>query len=150
MIAINDATSMLAPYPMEELARIRANLQSSGKDVFDFGTGDPQIPTWEPIAKKLASAIPKISQYPSVRGTEDLREAMAGYFARRFDLPPSDDFSIIPTAGSKEAVFHIALSLIGRGGKKTLIYPTLLSLTPALSLKKPSSSSNNPVATFFF
>ncbi len=119
---VNKLTFELEEYPMEELARIRKELVKKGKPVFDFGTGDPKIPTWEPIRDAIREAIPEISQYPSVKGSDALRAAQQGYLERRFGI--KDGYEVIPTAGSKEAIFHIALSLVGRaGGKKHIIYP---------------------------
>jgi succinyldiaminopimelate transaminase len=121
---VNDVTAQLRPYPMEELSRIRSALVKQGKPVYDFGTGDPKIPTWEPIRQAILNGIPTTSQYPSVRGLDTLREAQLGYLARRFGIQRSSEISVIPSAGSKEAVFNIALCLVGRaGGKKTIIYP---------------------------
>ena len=120
---VNKVTAELAEYPMEELTRIRKELIAQGKPVFDFGTGDPKIPTWEPIRDACREAIPEISQYPSVKGTEALRAAQQGYLERRFGLR-SEDYELAPSAGSKEAIFHVALCLVGRaGGKKHIIYP---------------------------
>lgn len=123
MELVNKMTSNMRPYPMEELAKIRTNLQKAGKPVFDFGTGDPKIPTWEPIREAIIKAIPSISQYPSVKGRDDLRTAQLGYLKRRFDINPSSDLAVIPAQGTKEAIFNIGLCLIGREGKKHLIYP---------------------------
>ena len=119
---VNKVTAELEQYPMEELARIRKELVKKGKTVYDFGTGDPKIPTWEPI--RQAMTAPEISQYPSVKGTDELRAAQQGYLERRFGIRPTDGYELIPSAGSKEAIFHIALCLVGRaGGKKHIIYP---------------------------
>lgn len=124
MTLLNDVTTQLKPYPMEELTRIRTGLVKAGKKVFDFGTGDPKIPTWPPIRDAILAAIPKISQYPSVKGSDALRDAQWGYLTRRFGIQRQDGIAIIPSQGSKEAVFNIALCLTGRaGGKKHLIYP---------------------------
>lgn len=121
---VNEVTSQLKPYPMEELSKIRANLVKQGKKVFDFGTGDPKIPTWSPIRDAIVGAIPAISQYPSVKGSDSLRNAQWGYLTRRFGIERSEGIGIIPSQGSKEAVFNIALCLVGRsGGKKAIIYP---------------------------
>lgn len=121
---VNKVTAELEEYPMEELARIRKELVKKGQPVFDFGTGDPRIPTWAPIRDKALESIPEISQYPSVKGIDALKAAQQGYLERRFDIAPSHGYDIIPTAGSKEAIFHIALSLVGRAnGKKHIIYP---------------------------
>lgn len=123
MTLLNEVTTHLRPYPMEELTRIRQGLIKAGHPVFDFGTGDPKIPTWEPIRDAMLEAVPKISQYPSVKGSEALNQAQLGYLKRRFQIENKSDLATIPTAGSKEAVFNIGLCLIGRGGKKFLIYP---------------------------
>ncbi|MCX6117233.1 MAG: aminotransferase class I/II-fold pyridoxal phosphate-dependent enzyme [Proteobacteria bacterium] len=121
---VNDVTAQLKPYPMEELSRIRGALVKAGKPVFDFGTGDPKIPTWSPIRDAIIKAIPQISQYPSVKGSDALRDAQWSYLTRRFGIARTNDIGIIPSQGSKEAIFNIALCLVGRsGGKKHLIYP---------------------------
>lgn len=121
---VNKVTLELEEYPMEELARLRKELLRQGKPVYDFGTGDPKIPTWDAIRQAALNAIPAISQYPSVKGIDALRAAELGYLERRFGLRLTDGFDIIPTSGSKEAIFHIALCLVGRaGGKKHIVYP---------------------------
>jgi len=120
----NDTTNQLKPYPMEELTVIRQTLISEGKKVFDFGTGDPQIPTWRPIVDALKSAISAVSQYPSVKGSPEFRQAFWSYCERRFQLTAEKGLDILPSNGSKEAIFHIALSLVGRaGGRKIIMYP---------------------------
>jgi succinyldiaminopimelate transaminase len=109
---------------MEELTRIRMDLIKRGKPVYDFGTGDPKIPTWAPIREAIIAAIPTISQYPSVRGSEALKKSHLGYLDRRFALKADSSWNVIPSQGSKEAVFNIALILVGRaGGKRRIIYP---------------------------
>jgi succinyldiaminopimelate transaminase len=121
---VNEFTSTLAPYPMEELARIKKEVQARGQRVFDFGTGDPTIPTWRPIMEALKNNIAEISQYPSIIGGDELRAAHYNYLKRRVGLEQSPDWTVIPTRGSKEAIFHIAQSLVGRsGGKRKILYP---------------------------
>jgi succinyldiaminopimelate transaminase len=121
---VNDFTSTLAPYPMEELARIKKEVRGRGQRVFDFGTGDPTIPTWKPIMEALKGNVAEVSQYPTIIGGEELRTAQVNYLKRRVGLAESPDWTVIPTRGSKEAIFHIALSLVGRcGGKKKILYP---------------------------
>jgi succinyldiaminopimelate transaminase len=120
---LNKVTLELDEYPMEELSRIKAEVAARGQPIYDFGTGDPRIPTWPPIREALIRSIPEISQYPSVKGSEALRAAQQGYLERRFGISP-DSYDIIPTSGSKEAIFHVALCLVGRAnGKKHIIYP---------------------------
>ena len=121
---LNKTTNELAPYPMEELRRIKGELVDRGQPIFDFGTGDPKIPIWGPIREALIEAVSDISQYPSVAGTERLKLAQQGYLRRRFGLTTDNNFAVIPSAGSKEAIFHVALCIVGRqGGRKHILYP---------------------------
>jgi succinyldiaminopimelate transaminase len=120
---VNQITADMRPYPMEELGRIKSNLIKEGRPVYDFGTGDPLIPTWAPIREAILKTIPIISQYPSVKGLDSLREAQWKYLGNRFNIQKHSDLSLIPAQGTKEAIFNIGLCLIGRGGKKHLIYP---------------------------
>lgn len=123
-MSLNEVTLNLPNYPMEELAKIRQRLVESKMKVYDFGTGDPKIPTWEPIRRTLLESVPEISQYPSSTGCPELLKGIWSYCERHFNIKPKQGFDIVSTNGSKEAVFHIALNLVGRaGGKKIIAYP---------------------------
>ncbi|MGE0171146.1 MAG: pyridoxal phosphate-dependent aminotransferase [Oligoflexales bacterium] len=122
-MAVNPITENLDFYPMEELSRIKAKILKEGKRVFDFGTGDPAIPTWTPIKESLLRAVKDISQYPSISGCDELTAAINGYLKRRLNFTHTSSTSCLPTNGSKEAIFHVALSLVGRQGKKRIVYP---------------------------
>ena len=121
---LNPQTESLAPYPMEELARIKRELLADGKKVYNFGTGDPTIPVWDAITDAIKAGVSSISQYPSILGLPELQQAHESYLHRRFGIQAGDSLMTLPTRGSKEAVFHIALSIVGRaGGRKRIIYP---------------------------
>jgi succinyldiaminopimelate transaminase len=122
-MSVNKVTESLKPYPMEELGKIRRTLLENGETVFDFGTGDPKIPTWDGIKSALTEAISDVSNYPSINGSPELHDAHKNYLSNRFGID-TDTLDILPTRGSKEAVFHTALCLVGRaGGKRHVIYP---------------------------
>lgn len=121
-LLINKVNASLDPYPMEELTKIRLRLLREQKKVFDFGTGDPQIPVWQPMVDAMKSHMGSYSSYPSVRGIPELEKAHLSYLKKRFGIEDSAGLMTVPSKGSKESIFHIALSLIGRQGKKILIY----------------------------
>ena len=124
MSYVNDVTAQLAPYPAEAFRKLRHQLEAQGKKVYDFSTGDPRIPVWPPIREKVRDSLPDISQYPSVLGSEELRRAHGAYLDRRFGLRDLENLMLLPTAGSKEAIFHISLSLIKQHGKDRILFPT--------------------------
>jgi succinyldiaminopimelate transaminase len=120
---VNDTTAHLPPYPTEELTRIRKEREKAGLPVYDFGPGDPQLGVDPRIKEALIQAIDQGSRYPSILGEDYLGEAHRAYLKNRFAIDP-EPFSILPTRGSKEGIFHLALSLVGRaGGRRTIAYP---------------------------
>lgn len=110
-------------YPKLRLERRKAELQSRGLPVFDFGTGDPPEPTPEFVRQALIQAVPSYSAYPTVSGTDELREAAAGYVERRFGVFVDPSTEVLPTAGAKEAIFHLPMALIDpTSGRDLVVY----------------------------
>lgn len=122
---MNNNLRALKPYPMAELQARKAMLVKAGKPVFDFGTGDPIEPTPAFIPEALRQAVPEVSQYPSVAGTPALRRAAADYMQRRFGVAIEAEKQVLPSAGSKEAIFHLPLAFLDASStKNTVIYGT--------------------------
>lgn len=122
---MHPALRALRPYPMAELERRKRELAAQGVRIFDFGTGDPVEPTAPFIIAALRAAVPPVSQYPSVAGTPELRRAAAAYLARRFGVTLDPETQILPSAGSKEAIFHLALAFLEpESGRDTLLCGT--------------------------
>ncbi|MBL8694956.1 MAG: succinyldiaminopimelate transaminase [Planctomycetes bacterium] len=108
----NPALRSLAAYPMERLHALKADLRKRGVPIHDFGTGDPIEPTPAFLREAFLRAVPEVSQYPTVSGKPELRRAIAGYLDRRFGVTVDADREVIPTSGSKEAIYHLPQSFI--------------------------------------
>ncbi|MFW5845416.1 MAG: succinyldiaminopimelate transaminase [Planctomycetota bacterium] len=122
---MNEHLLDLRPYPMAELQARKAAIQARGIELVDFGVGDPIEPTPPFIPAALRAAIPAISQYPSVTGTSTLRAAAAAYLQRRFGCRLDPERAILPSAGSKEAIFHLALAFLDPASQRdTVLYGT--------------------------
>src|SRR5439155_24968379 len=100
------------PYLFAELERKIAEKQRAGVDVISLGIGDPDIPTPEPVVAALAEAArdPSTHQYPSNRGRPEFREAVAGFYARRFGVELDPATEVIPALGAKECIFNLNLA----------------------------------------
>lgn len=121
---MNDRIRQLAPYPMVELARRKRALIEAGTTVYDFGTGDPREPTDPAIRRALAEAVPEVSQYPTVQGSDELRAAFARFYEQRFGVRLDPASEVLPARGSKEAMFHLPLVLVDpREAKSLVIHP---------------------------
>lgn len=123
---INTLTNELPVYPMEKLHAIKSRLLEKGQPVYDFGTGDPRIPIWPTLTDAIKEYVPTMSQYPTIAGIKELKESHLEYLKRRYQVDSASPYlDVIPTRGSKEAIFHIAMSLIERKSKRNkIIYPT--------------------------
>ncbi len=97
-------------------------MREAGQRVIDFSIGDPREPTPPFIPDALKTAVPVISQYPTTAGIRSLRTAIASYIERRFGVSVDADTQIIPTSGSKEAVFNTPLAFVDRGRGDVVVY----------------------------
>jgi len=107
----------LPPYVFEEVNRLKARLRSEGVDIIDFGMGNPDMPTPPHIVDKLVETArdPKSGRYSASKGILGLRRAMAGYYARRFDVALDPETEVIATLGSKEGFANLAQALTAPG-----------------------------------
>jgi succinyldiaminopimelate transaminase len=103
----------LRTYPFVRLAEARQRLVEAGIDVIDFGLGEPREETPRFIRETMARSIDPQSRYPVAEGLPELRAAIAAWAGRRFGAPLDPDSEVVPTFGSKEAVFHLAQVLDG-------------------------------------
>ena len=118
---MNDRLRKLQPYPMVELDRRKAEIRAKGDALYDFGTGDPREPTPPFIRRAFLDGVPEISQYPPVEGRPAMRRAAASYLETRFGVNVDPDEDLLPTQGSKEAIFHLPLVLVQIPSDKDLV-----------------------------
>jgi len=105
------------------LAEAAREVEGRGIEVLDFGTGDPREPTDPRIRQALRDAVAERMGYPQASGLPELREAIAGWAERRFGATLDPATEIVPTLGSKEAIFGFAqVALDPEGGKDTVAY----------------------------
>ena len=110
---LNPVLAALETYPFVRLQEARRRLQAEGADLIDFGMGEPREETPAFIRAALAEAIEPLSTYPTAEGLPELRTAVAGWVARRFGRRLDPDTEVLPTLGSKEAIFLLAQVLDG-------------------------------------
>src|SRR5207247_2642225 len=83
--------------------------------------GDPRGVPEEPIRRALAEALESATGYPAAQGLPELREAIARWLARRFGVEIDPDHEVIPTLGSKEAIFSFAQVAVDPDAAKDLV-----------------------------
>jgi len=124
---MNPDLDRLQPYPFERLAALKRGLQPPPeKDPIALSVGEPKQPTPALIREALAARLDQLAVYPTTRGTDDLREAIAGWLQRRFRLPgagPDPAHQILPVNGTREGLFAFTQSAIDRRDAPLVLMP---------------------------
>ena len=122
---VNPVLAGMTSYPFLRLIEAKRAAIARGVDVIDFGVGEPRevTPAFIPRALEQALADEPVSTYPSAEGLPELREAIAGWAARRFGAALDPATEIIPTQGSKEAIFNFAQVFAAHGDRVVVTAP---------------------------
>jgi LL-diaminopimelate aminotransferase len=107
----------IPPYLFAQLERKVAEKRAQGVDVISLGIGDPDTPTPQVVVNALREAAgdPGTHQYPSNRGRQEFRDAVAAFYARRFGVELDPATEIIPALGAKECIFNLNLAFLDPG-----------------------------------
>jgi acetylornithine aminotransferase len=96
--------------------------RAAGLEVIDLGMGDPREPTDPAILQALRDGVRERMGYPAAVGLPELRAAVAAWVDRRFGVALDPDAQIVPTLGSKEAIFSFAQVVVDApGGRDTVV-----------------------------
>jgi alanine-synthesizing transaminase len=107
----------LPPYVFAEVNEMKRRARAAGRDIIDFGMGNPDSPTPPHVVDKLVEAVrdPRTHRYSTSRGIPGLRRAMAAYYRRRFGVDLDPEREIIVTLGSKEGLANLASAISAPG-----------------------------------
>jgi acetylornithine aminotransferase len=123
-VQVSPVLSAQGTYPFVRIERAKREAAEAGIEILDFGQGDPREPTDPAIRQALIDALEERMGYPKAEGLPELRQAIVAWCSRRFgvDLDPAAD--VIPTYGSKEAIFSFAQVMVDPGGIRDLVVVT--------------------------
>jgi acetylornithine aminotransferase len=123
-VQLSPVLTATGTYPFVRLEEAKRRLAAEGVELIDFGKGDPREETDPLIRRALVESVEPLSSYPLAEGLPELREAAAAWCERRFGVQLDPESEVIPTYGSKEAIFHLAQVVIDRGSEKNLVLST--------------------------
>lgn len=114
----------LQPYPFERLRQLLAGATPPAHlPHINLSIGEPKHPTPPLIFDALTRALSGLAQYPTTLGSEALREAIAGWLARRYGTVLDPATQVLPVNGSREALFAFAQAVVDRSREAVVISP---------------------------
>ena len=123
---MNPDLARLQPYPFEKLRHLFAGVSPAPTlGEIKLSIGEPQHPTPPFIQRALADNLAGLANYPTTQGSDALRQAIAAWIARRYQVPTPDFATqVVPVNGSREALFAFAQTVIDRsGGQARVVCP---------------------------
>jgi acetylornithine aminotransferase len=118
---VSPVLSAQTTYPFVRLEEAKRRKAAQGVRIFDFGMGDPREPVDPAIKRALAAALDEAVGYPAAVGLPELREAVAVWCGRRFGVTVDPASELIPTYGSKEAIFSFAQVVVDEAAGKDIV-----------------------------
>ena len=107
----------LPRYVFEEINQLKIQARHDGKDIIDFGMGNPDQATPEFIVNKLTETVNKkeTHRYSQSKGIPRLRKAISDWYDRKYNISIDPENEAIVTMGSKEGLGHLALATMDKG-----------------------------------
>lgn len=135
-----DRLSAVQEYYFSRKLKEVAMLNAQGKDIISLAIGSPDMPPSKQTVDKLCetAAQPTAHGYQPTVGIPELRQAMANFYKRWYDVDLDPKTEIQPLIGSKEGILHTTLAFCNPGDEVLVPnpgYPTYTSLSKILGAK---------------
>ncbi|NEU31149.1 aminotransferase class I/II-fold pyridoxal phosphate-dependent enzyme [bacterium LRH843] len=156
MSFISDKVSSLPPYLFSVLNEKKRKLTEQGIDVIDLGIGAPDLPTPQFIVNRMAEEIknPENHRYPPYHGCLEFREAVSGFYQRRYGVEVDPETEVLALIGSKEGIAHLISAVINPGDGVMIpdpgypVYRTAVHLAGGKSIYLPLDAKHGYVPKF--
>ena len=121
---MNPLLQKLQPYPFERLRQLFAGVTPPANlRPISLGIGEPKHPTPAFIEKALMENLAGLAVYPATGGEPALKQAGAGWLARRYGLKVDPATQLLPVNGSREALFAFAQTVVDPANDAVVVCP---------------------------
>lgn len=124
---MNPNLSRLHPYPFEKLAKLKADVvPPEHLSAISLGIGEPKHPSPEFVNRVIGDNLDRLANYPTTGGMQELRQAIADWATRRFQLQPGTlkaDGNVVPVNGTREGIFSFVQAAIDSSRPATVVSP---------------------------
>ncbi|MFB2764878.1 succinyldiaminopimelate transaminase [Marinobacter shengliensis] len=157
---MNPNLERLHPYPFEKLAKLKAGITvPEHLKPISLGIGEPKHPSPAFVKQVIADNLDKLANYPTTKGIDELREAIATWASKRFQLAEGTldpARNVVPVNGTREAIFALVQAVVDTNKPATVVSPNpfyqiyegAAFLAGADPVYLPCDNSNNFIPDF--
>ena len=124
---MNPNLESLHPYPFEKLAKLKAGITvPEHLKPISLGIGEPKHPSPAFVKQVIADNLDKLANYPTTKGIDELREAIAHWASKRFQLAEGSldpAHNVVPVNGTREAIFALVQAVVDASKPATVVSP---------------------------
>ena len=117
-----------------------AGLINDGKPIINIAIGNPDLAPDSSVLEAIKSALDheKAHGYQSYQGLPLLRESIANFYKKNYNVALNPINEILPLMGSKEGIMHISMAFLNDGDEVLIPnpgYPTYTSVANLVGAK---------------
>jgi N-succinyldiaminopimelate aminotransferase len=117
---VNQRLELLAAYPFERLARLKAGITPpAALTHIAMSIGEPKHAPPHFVIEALRRELGKLDSYPVTAGLPEMRAACAAWLERRFKVRVLPESMVLPVNGTREALFSFVQAVISTGGTQS-------------------------------
>jgi len=120
----NRLNSVKEYYFSKKLREVAA-LVKAGKPILNMGIGSPDLKPHSSVLEALEDSLsdPKAHMYQSYQGLPELREQIASFYEKNYNVRLNPNNEILPLMGSKEGIMHISMAFLNKGDQVLIPNP---------------------------
>lgn len=114
----------LPPFALGEIAQAVIHARLQGRDIYELSQVNPNLDPPGAAVEKLVQGClqPHNHRYSSSQGIGKLRDAVADWYQRRFQVEVEPQAEVVVTMGIKEGMSHLLFAVVSPGD--TILIPT--------------------------
>jgi len=126
----------IGEYYFSQKLREIDELNKAGKVIINLGIGSPDMAPDAEVIKTLQteSSKPNVHGYQSYKGAVVLREAIAAWYQKWYDVSLDAATEVLPLIGSKEGIMHICMTYLNEGDEALIPNPGYPTYSSAVKL----------------
>ncbi len=135
-IKVSERLNGIGEYYFSQKLREIEQLNKQGKNIINLGIGSPDLPPHPDVVKVLQeeSSKPNTHAYQSYKGSAVLRNAIANFYNKWYQVVVDPETEVLPLIGSKEGIMHICMTYLNNGDEALIPNPGYPTYSSAVKL----------------